>query len=247
VLFLDDDANASPVLARAHFWRHADGGARVVQGPFPLLPAARRSFVSAGVGRWADALTRRLSTPGYRLHHTDVSFANTSMPRSLWESTGGFHEGFRRFGNEDYELAIRLLAAGVEMAFEPAAVAWQDYRKDFRTWCREWREVGRADLALWRLHPAVEPDLAFSRIASLHPVRRAALRGGLRGSRLAGSLVASLTWVLIVADRLGLQGRPLDLLKWIPADAWYGRGLRDALREGGAAPAVLAGAVTWEP
>lgn len=241
VLFLDDDAHASPGLARAHVGRHADEPPRVVQGAFPLLPAARRSFLSVGVERWSQELTRRLSAPGYRPRFADASFANASMPRAVWESTGGFRESFRRFGNEDYDYALRLTEAGVELVFEPSALAWQDYRKSFRRWWAEWYDVGRADVQLWRLHPRTENELGFARIAERHALRRAVLRAALRGSRTPSALVAPVGWTLMLADRLGLRGRPWDLLKWLPADASYARGVHDALREAETTPPSLAG------
>jgi glycosyltransferase involved in cell wall biosynthesis len=227
VLFLDDDAHASPGLARAHLDRHAGGLERVVLGPFPLLPSARRSFLADGVGRWADDLAARLSSPGYKPRFTDCCFANASLPRALWERTGGFNETFRRFGNEDYDYGLRLLAAGTDLTFEPRAIAWQDYRKSYATWCREWRDIGRADLELSRLHPEVAPEMAFSRLASLHPARRACCSLGLQGSLAAGLAIAPIRIAVSLADKLGMRGALLDRVKWLPADYQYGLGVRE--------------------
>lgn len=239
VLWLDDDAHASPQLARAHLRRHEEpsGGERVVTGPFPLWAESRRSFLSAGVGRWADELAGRLAGPGYRLRFTDCCFANASLPRSLWERTGGFDEGFRRFGNEDYDFGLRLTGAGVEFAFEPDALAAQDYGKDFAAWLRDWRDIGRADIALWRRHPAIEADLAFARIEAAHPLRRVALSAGLNGSRSVEAALAPVRAALAAADRAGLTSGLWDRLKWLPADFVYGLGVRDALTKAAADPA----------
>lgn len=228
ILFLDDDVHASPGLARAHAARQAvvDG---VVLGPLPLLRRGRTSFLAEGVDRWAEALATRLATPGYRPRLDDFCFANASVARAVLARTGGFDDTFREYGNEDLEYGWRLLQAGVPVVFAPEAVAWQHYAKRFPAWVREWRAVGRADVALWRHHPVLEPQLAFASLGSRHPLRRAALRAGMRGSRWGSALLAPLTASLALADRLGLQARLLDLAKWIPADHAYGAGLADAL------------------
>ena len=233
VLWLDDDAHASPQLARAHLERHGkEGGEGVVLGPFPLLPRARASFLSAGVARWADDLARRLACTDRAPAFTDCCFANASLPRSLWERTGGFDETFRRFGNEDYDYGLRLARSGARFAFEPGAIASQDYGKDFAAWLRDWRDIGRADVGLWMRHPAVEAELAFARLDRLHPLRRGALAAGLRGSRAARAALAPVRGVLRAADRRGWTGWLWDRLKWLPADFEYGLGVRDAVRAG---------------
>jgi GT2 family glycosyltransferase len=238
VLFLDDDVHPSPGLARAHAARQA-GGEAVVLGPLPLLRRGRVSFLAEGVDRWAAELARRLADPGYEPRLNDFCFANASVARAILRRTGGFDERFREYGNEDLDYGWRLLQGGFPIVFAPEAVARQHYVKDFRTWVREWRSVGRADVALWRRHPATETELGFAGLERRHPLRRAALRGGLRGSSWVAAAAASLALGLAAAHHLRLRGRPLDLLKWIPADHAYGSGLKDALRDGDARPRGL--------
>ena len=238
VLFLDDDVHPSPGLARAHA-AHQGGEGAVVLGPLPLLRRGPVSFLAEGVDRWARALAARLADGAYVPHLDDFCFANASVAQSILRRTGGFDESFREYGNEDLDYGWRLLQAGVPIVFSPEAVAWQHYAKGFRTWVREWRSVGRADIALWRRHPAVERELAFSSLEARHPLRRAVLRGGLGGSPIVGAALAPVTLLLAAAHRLRLRARLLDLLKWLPADHAYGRGLRDALGSGSARPESL--------
>jgi GT2 family glycosyltransferase len=238
VLFLDDDVHASPGLARAHAGRQEHQEA-VVLGPLPLLRRGPVSFLAEGVDRWAQALAGRLATPGYAPRLADFCFANASVAQSILRRCGGFDEGFREYGNEDLDYGWRLLQEGVPVVFAPEAVARQHYAKDFSTWVGEWRSVGRADIALWRRHPATEPELAFASLGRRHPLRSAVLRGGLRGSLLAGAAVAPLTAALSVAHALRLRGRALDLLKWFPADHAYGAGLREALQSAPSRPGGL--------
>jgi GT2 family glycosyltransferase len=46
--------------------------------------------------------------------------------RSFWDEVGGFDEGFRRYGGEDWEWAWRCWAQGAVLAHVPSAVAWHD-------------------------------------------------------------------------------------------------------------------------
>jgi len=191
------------------------------------------------VDRWAAALAERLADPAYTPRLDDFCFANASVARSILRGTGGFDEGFREYGNEDLDYGWRLLQAGVPILFAPDAVAWQHYAKGFRTWVHEWRSVGRADIALWRRHPALEDALPFASLPARHPLRRAVLHGGLRGSPLVAAALAPLTLALAAAHRLRLRARLLDLLKWLPADHAYGLGLRDALGDAPTRPRGL--------
>ncbi len=238
ILFLDDDVHPSRGLARAHAARQREEGA-VVLGPLPLLRRGSVSFLAEGVDRWAAALAERLADPTYTPRLDDFCFANASVARSILRGTGGFDEGFREYGNEDLDYGWRLLQAGVPILFAPDAVAWQHYAKGFRTWVHEWRSVGRADIALWRRHPALEDALPFASLAARHPLRRAVLHGGLRGSPLVAAALAPLTLALAAAHRLRLRARLLDLLKWLPADHAYGLGLRDALGDAPTRPRGL--------
>ena len=233
VVWLDDDARPQPGFARAHLETQRATGSveRVVFGPFPLLRRGRVSFLAEGVGRWADALAARMADPSWKPAMTDGCFANASLSRSLWERTGGFDERFRRYGNEDLDYARRLIHAEVPMGFAPGAVAFQDYRKRFRQWVAEWRDVGRADLTLWRRHPDAERELGFSRFAERHALRRRVFRAGLEESTLAALGIGAIEAGLRLADAWGLRGRPFDLLKWLPADHAYARGIASVLAE----------------
>ena len=56
--------------------------------------------------------------------------ANASGPAAMFSDVGGFDETFTAYGLEDYELAVRLLAAGVRVTFDADAVAWHPEIED---------------------------------------------------------------------------------------------------------------------
>ena len=156
VWFLDDDMLAGAGLVAAHRARHAEGLRRMVIGPCLLPPEARS--VDA-VREWADtkhaalAGAERLSDAAY------FSAANTSAPADLWREIGGFDPAFVGWGGEDYEIAVRLLAAGVEVAFAPEAVAWHHQDRGVRGFCATKRDEGRNTVRIVRKHPDTAAEL----------------------------------------------------------------------------------------
>lgn len=65
------------------------------------------------------------------LHADDRSYryligAVTACSREFFAATGGYDEGFTRYGGEDWEWAYRAWLAGAVFAHVPDAVAWHD-------------------------------------------------------------------------------------------------------------------------
>ena len=63
------------------------------------------------------------------------------------------------YGHEDYELALRLVNAGVELVYSPAAVAWQHYEKTFAAFAHDCIERGHTALLFAAKHPEAAPFL----------------------------------------------------------------------------------------
>ena len=81
-------------------------------------------------------------TIGFR----DFYSGNFSAARSTLLDVGLFDEDFRDYGNEDGELARRLLAAGVPLRYSAATLARQHYEKDFDALARD--NVGKGRTAV---------------------------------------------------------------------------------------------------
>jgi peptidoglycan/xylan/chitin deacetylase (PgdA/CDA1 family)/GT2 family glycosyltransferase len=165
LLFLDDDMMAAPDLLSRHEDAYADG-ADAVLGHIPLAPDAPRSFLSRGLGTWAEQRRERLMAEGAELHHSDLLTGQLSVRREVFQALGGFDEGFTRggsFGGEDTDFGRRLFDSGYRVVFAPHAVSWQYYAVTPRAYLRQWYQAGEADVAYVRKHPGDLESVASSR------------------------------------------------------------------------------------
>ena len=149
VWFLDDDLLPSAGLVARHRGAHGTGPGHIVVGPCRIPTDAG---APARLVRWWDAF---YEAQGETIERFDrFTTANASGPAALFRAVGGYDESFVTYGLEDYELAIRLLAAGTSLRFDPAAVAWHpDVPPQSVLVARE-RDLGRNATHLARLHPA---------------------------------------------------------------------------------------------
>jgi peptidoglycan/xylan/chitin deacetylase (PgdA/CDA1 family)/GT2 family glycosyltransferase len=157
LLFLDDDMVADPSLLSEHDRAHR-AGADAVVGHIPLHPGSAPTVVAEGVGRWAEERGERLAAAPIITEVGEILTGQLSVDRRLFESLGGFDEGFTgggRFGDEDVDLGWRLLAGRHRVVFTPGAISHQRYVVDAATNLRQHREWGAADVALTRKHPAL--------------------------------------------------------------------------------------------
>jgi GT2 family glycosyltransferase len=229
VVVLDDDMTATPELLAAHLAAHerADPVAVIGAAPVPMtsdMPAPAR-YVGAKFNRHLE----RLADAGGPLALREFYGGNLSVRRDVLETVGAFDERFRVYGNEDLELSIRLQEAGVRIVYEPAAVAYQSYDKDFAGLARDHEAKGRTAVVLAQKHPSVRGALKLGAAGDDPLVRRIALGVLLGASRVLPSLRERL--VRLVA-RLG-ERRPALALRYYPVvlDFCYWCGVRAASRE----------------
>jgi len=229
VVFLDDDMEPLPGFLRAHLDAHPPGSRRAVIGPVPIHVDPSSPPLVHFRREGMDAHLTRLAEHGYRLGFRDIYSGNLSLPRELLNQIGGFDETFTLYGHEDYELALRLVRAGAELGYCPAATALQYYEKDYSDFARDCMARGRTAVHFARKHPDVASSLQL-----------AAYRTGPLGWRTTRSVMLLLTrvmpafpaWVLAAMQWLerrrptrlpGLYRRSLDYFFWV--------GARAALRE----------------
>jgi GT2 family glycosyltransferase len=135
---------------------------------------------------------------------------------------GGFDEAFRVYGHEDYELALRLQAAGVELTFSADACAHQHYEKSFAGFARDGIARGRTAVLFAGKHPDIVDRIKLSEYRS-GPWRWRALRGLLLRLGRVTDRVPS--WVVGVIERLERhEPRRLDKYYTMAIDYlfWYG-------------------------
>jgi GT2 family glycosyltransferase len=206
VLFLDDDVVPASWCVRRHAEAHAARRTLAVIGP--LLPPRNGRWDSAWV-RWeAQALQRQYSDMlAGRWSATPRQFytGNASVRREHLLQAGGFNVSLRRA--EDVELAFRLRDLGLEFEFHPEATAHHEASRGFRAWTGAAREYGRVDAIMGAemgRHQVLE--WAAAEFHERHPLTQAAVRWGLRHSRLSSAFSRLLEPFSNTVLRCGLGG-----------------------------------------
>lgn len=159
LVFLDDDMEPARDCLAKHFAAHQRDALRAVIGAIPLTTSAESPPLLEFLGAKVGSFLERLAQPGYQIKPRDFFSSNFSIPRDLLFELGGFDDGFRIYGNEDVELAFRLLGAGVPIVFCPEAVARQSYRKTFAELARDSVNKGRTAVLLAARHPQARSAL----------------------------------------------------------------------------------------
>lgn len=164
VMLLDDDAWPEPAALRAALAlfgsRERLGGVALL----PVHPATRKAEWRTGV----EGPERAWPMMG----------CGNIVRREAWDRLGGYEEKFFLYRN-DTDLALKLLGAGWEVAFDPAWVVWHDspaaakkserwLRLATRNWIWMARRHGRG---VWRW-VGIGAGAAWAvRLAGVHPRR----------------------------------------------------------------------------
>src|SRR5262249_35967288 len=155
---LDADREATSGFLRAHARAHPAGGRLALVGPAPIeVDASAPPLVryrAAGVERKLERL-RAAADPQVR----DMYTGNFSVPRGLFLQRGGFDEGMVRYGNEDFELLVRLRRAGTRLGLAAAAIAVQHYEKGYRELARDTLDEGWSAVLFAERHPDLLDDI----------------------------------------------------------------------------------------
>ncbi len=157
VWFLDDDVVPSPGVLGRHREAHAALERTVVVGPCVIPPGTEGP---AEVLAWWTEFHGRLR-PGDEIERYELfTAANASGAAAVFSEVGGFDESFTAYGLEDYELAVRLLGAGVRLTFDADAIAWHPEIEDAQVHIQRERGIGLNAARITELHPETL-DLLF--------------------------------------------------------------------------------------
>jgi|SRR6476620_4450502 glycosyltransferase involved in cell wall biosynthesis len=131
VIFIDDDALATPTWAQAHLSAYLPGaGIGSVGGPIGLVwPSGRPGWITETLHPWFSALDLGDAAGPYPNEHGPYG-TNMSVWREAAVALGGFNPRFgRRAGNlmsgEEPEMSHRLVEAGWKLYYEPSAAVVQ--------------------------------------------------------------------------------------------------------------------------
>lgn len=161
-IVLDDDMRPGAGFVERHLSHHPPGSRLCVMGAAPI--ELDRSSPRAGryVQRRFNAHLERLARPGHEFVPRDFYSGNASLRTETLREVGGFSESFAVYGNEDVDLWLRLRAAGVELRYDPEALARQAYDKDLRALVRDTSQKGHTAVLLARAHPEAFPLLRLA-------------------------------------------------------------------------------------
>ena len=230
LLFLDDDVEPAPGLVAEHAAAHhmALDSPRVVLGPYRLPESDEIGFYPTHVRAWWADLFSAMARPGHRFAYRDILAGNLSLPVAVWRSVGGFDPAFRGCGGEDWELGVRLLAAGIEPHFasDAEAVHHVSGTGDVPGSFERARQEGVADVLIGSRHAALRPSLDLRHWTGVtrRLLPRLAVSWPAAGDPLARSLMRLLDPLERVNARW-LWRRLYAGLRWY----WYWRGAAQRL------------------
>jgi glycosyltransferase involved in cell wall biosynthesis/peptidoglycan/xylan/chitin deacetylase (PgdA/CDA1 family) len=162
VLFVDDDILCGPSLLAQHLAAH-DSTSIVAFGPILVAEESFRNLGTEWTRTYTAQYVERLEREGQPRWPDDaVVEANTSVPRSLLLSCGGYDEGFAR--RQSVDLGLRLWRCGVPFVYLRSAVTHQIFVKAPRELAHDARDFGSAELRLSRKHPPYRPYSMFARL-----------------------------------------------------------------------------------
>jgi GT2 family glycosyltransferase len=161
IVIMDDDMEPSAGFLMAHLAAHAGGERLAVLGAVPVALDPARPVTGLVAAKFS-ALQAKLAQPGRAIHFREFYSGNASIRAAELAALGGFDEAFKVYGNEDSELALRLLRAGVRITFCAEALARQHYTKDFAALARDNIAKGRTAVLLASKAPETFGDLRLS-------------------------------------------------------------------------------------
>jgi glycosyltransferase involved in cell wall biosynthesis len=150
VWFLDDDLVPGAGLVDRHRRAHGRQQPCVVVGPCRIPPEVD---APAPLRRWWDEFYAGLANVQEIKRYDLFTVANASAPADLLLSVGGFDEDLVGYGLEDYELAIRLIAADVRVQFDADAVAWHPDIPPMPVLVHRQQDIGRNSARIVLKHP----------------------------------------------------------------------------------------------
>lgn len=232
IVMLDDDMEPTPALLEAHLRAHSSGDALAVMGSVPVHMSETMPIAAAWVGGKFNRHMARLAASGAPLTLRDFYGGNLSVRRDVVARIEGFDVGFTRYGNEDLELSLRLTEAGVRIVYDPAAIAYQTYDKDFAGLASDTVSKGRTAVLLARKHPGSRRQLKLGGAEHAPIVRRLLVGTLLLATRLLPSLRERVVGAMTT---LGHRHRALALRLYAPVlDYLYWCGVREAEHGAGA-------------
>lgn len=234
VVILDDDMEPAPGLLAAHYDIHKSRSGLGVVGAVPIKVDESSSPVVRYVGAKFNSHLCKISAPGYRIRIRDFYSGNFSIGREDMLKHGMYNEEFKIYGNEDVELAYRLLKAGLTLVYSSEALCIQNYDKDFAGLAKDTVSKGKNAVLLCTKYPDTFPELKLREYNSSgwkwRMLRSILLRAGVMAPATS-SAVASIVGLI---QSLGIGNRNIEERIYpLALDYFFWLGVWSALKSDG--------------
>jgi GT2 family glycosyltransferase len=232
LIFVDNDILVKPDFVKRHVAAHeASGGAWVVGRIVHPEWIKETPF-----GRYRDRVWERFhqTHTAERLGETSgMSAANLSVPRSDFESLGGFDEDFAIASCEDAELGHRARARGLRIVYDPDnVVVHNDWAVTLGRFCERQRLYSISDVLLYSKYGESSPRAALIRsMGPYDPGRDTFAAAARKASRaILGSRPGKTIWhgAVRVMERVAPDSAALQRAY----DVAVGLAIREGVREG---------------
>jgi GT2 family glycosyltransferase len=162
VVFLADDFIVRPDFLERHLALHERRPEREVVGIGRALipPHARRGPFAAWLESTGELFGVPLDDDAASVPEYFFYVGNASVKRELLDAAGRFDEDFPHHCWDDYDLALRLRAAGMRAELVPEANAVHEHPITLRERRRQTREAGESAAIAERKYPGPHPWLA---------------------------------------------------------------------------------------
>jgi hypothetical protein len=138
----------------------------------PVLPS-RPDWFQLDARRWWEDTFKAFEAPDHRFSYRDFFSGNVSLPAELFRDVNGFDLSFT--GRlEDYELGLRMIKAGVQFHYTPAAIGDHYDSINLSKWLQRIQQEGAADVMMGQRHPELRYVLFGSFEHASGRARRAA-------------------------------------------------------------------------
>ena len=215
LVFLGDDTVPAPEFLQHHSSHAGQPAHRVVIGYTPWARDCPRTRFMEYIGergwQFGFSLIEDPENVPFNFFYT----SNLSIRRDFFWEAGGFDEDFREYGWEDIELSRRLHKKGMQLAYNPRAVAYHHHPTSLLSFVQRQKRVGRSAWTFYRKHPDMGRFLS--------------LDSPPRYTRWKGMQLTLLTWLCGVTEKWSWP----DLSRYYPdlMSYHYYLGLREGRHE----------------
>jgi glycosyltransferase involved in cell wall biosynthesis len=229
VVILDDDMEPAPACLVSHLRDHPAGSRTCVMGAVPVHVDPTTGRAARYVAAKFNSHLATLAQPDHAFALRDFYSGNASIRRDVLLEVGLFEEAFTLYGNEDLELSMRLRAGGVDLRYDPDALARQHYDKRLNELAQDTLDKGKTAVLLASTRPDAFEGLQLAQYRTQFGKWRAVRRLLLAATRRQPATIGLVLRSARLLERVGAWRLPFFYV--LVLDYFYWAGAAAALRD----------------